>query len=317
MDYGQARSCRLIIGAFIISGLFSALVALWDYVAGSNLGPILSGTPDVQFWYRYAGTLGHPNKFGYFLALTSILTLASFGSLGRRRTVNGVLGVVLAIQLFAIYLSGSVTAYLGILFGVSFLMISSRALRSKILRIALPVVAIGIPLMATITILDIKTPFHRIRLDTDNIIALSLERVQSNTAGSRIAIYKQAWAQIEKSPLIGAGYDQTSTSGITGNSRLLNTTVHNGLLQVFYTGGLFVFVGWFIIYLYLGWETLKVLISKNAYPLVVGIAASVLAILVMDQFNDAIYQRDKWLVIGLFLGHTWGQISDFKRPFST
>jgi len=295
----------LIINVFIISGLFSALVALSDYFTGSNFGPILSGTPDSQFWYRYAGTLGHPNKFGYFLALTSILTFASLGSLRRRPVMDGVLSIALAIQLFAVYLSGSVTAYLGVFFGILFLIISSKMFWSKVLRIVLPVIIAGIPLIAIITILDIRSPIHRIRLDTDNIITLSLDRVQTNTADSRVAIYKQAWAQIEKSPIIGSGYDQTSTSGIASNSRLLDTTVHNSLLQIFYTGGLFAFVGWLIIYIYLSWESIKVLILKNGYPLTAGIAASLLAVLAMDQFQDAIYQREKWLVIGLLLGHTW------------
>lgn len=35
------------------------------------------------------------------------------------------------------------------------------------------------------------------------------------------------------------------------------------------------------------------------------LAASALAFVLMDQFQDAIYQREKWLVAGLLLGAVW------------
>lgn len=64
-----------VVVAFIVSGFFTSLVSLVDKISGSNYGLILSGTPDLNLEGRFAGTLWHPNKFGYFLVLTSLLTI--------------------------------------------------------------------------------------------------------------------------------------------------------------------------------------------------------------------------------------------------
>jgi hypothetical protein len=36
-----------------------------------------------------------------------------------------------------------------------------------------------------------------------------------------------------------------------------------------------------------------------------GLAISTIVFILMDQFQDAIYQREKWLVAGLFLAISW------------
>jgi xanthine/uracil permease len=89
-------------------------------------------------------------------------------------------------------------------------------------------------------------------------------------------------------------------------------------LQIFYTGGIFAFIGWLAIYISLGWTALATLNNgekKSISPMFLGIAAAVLAILLMDQLQDAIYQREKWLVFGLLLGYAWdrsGIVSGFS-----
>ncbi|MCD4673662.1 MAG: hypothetical protein K8R77_13445, partial [Anaerolineaceae bacterium] len=83
---------RLILQAFILSGLFTASIALIDFFFGSRIGPQLSATPNVHLWYRYAGTLGHPNKFGYFVTLTSILSLETWWNIQKaliKKTIWG------------------------------------------------------------------------------------------------------------------------------------------------------------------------------------------------------------------------------------
>ena len=79
---GQAKyDCRRYRHAIISSshGLFAASVTVIDYAFGTQVGNTLSGTLGRSFWGRYAGPLGHPNKLGYYLVLTSTLSLQMVG----------------------------------------------------------------------------------------------------------------------------------------------------------------------------------------------------------------------------------------------
>jgi len=296
-----------VILALIASGVFTAGIVLLDSWTGSRLGPILSGTPDVQFWGRYGGTLGHPNKLGYFLVLTTLLSIGELFSLRPSRTLllrRLIWGALIAVQLFGIYSSGSVTAYLGLLLGVVVLTLSSKPIFTGVTR------TLGIAIGAAMLVIVLMTLFNSALMGStsgfeSNVIAQAVARVQTITAESRLEGYTHAWNQITHNPWFGVGYDQISTSGISGSARLLESSVHNSLLQVWYTGGLFAFVGWLAIYVLVGWMALRVILQsrRNALsPLILSLAAAALAILLMDQFQDAIYQREKWLVIGLLVG---------------
>ena len=298
----------IIVLAFILSGLFAASIAITDYLAGTNFGPILSGTPNIQLWGRYAGPLGHPNKFGYYLVLTSLLTLHQYISPRSHSWRRAGWGLILLTQIFGIYLSGSVTAYLGLLLGSAAFFIACRSARVHLLRLGLPL----IPLWALITLISILfnfTPF-KVNPDPTGLISASLDRVQVTTARARWDIYQQAAEQIIQSPLIGVGYDQISTSGISLDYRTLDYSVHNALLEIWYTGGAFAFLGWAVIYVYLGWYALRILWherSRRSPSLALALAVATLALLLMDQFQDAIYQREKWLVFGAMAACAWGR----------
>jgi O-antigen ligase len=305
---GKINSITL---AFILSGLFAAGVVLIDNLAGTRLGPILSGTPDIQLWGRFAGTLGHPNKLGYFLALT---TLLSIGYLLNIKTSSDAFFLrllwcaLIVIQGFGLYLSGSMTAYLGLLTGMVFLAFSSMHIFVRMTRI-FGIVAMGTILSMWIMLAFTLIPMNSLPTQGNNFITQALVRIQNSTAESRLTTYSQAWNQIIRNPWLGVGYDQISTSNISPESRLLDYSVHNTLLQIWYVGGLFSFIGWLTLYLWVAWMALGLLRRKHnkLSSLTASLASAALAILLMDQFQDAIYQREKWLVIGLLAGTVWEQ----------
>jgi len=293
---------RIIITAFILSGVFTASIAIWDSSTGDRLGPMFSNTLDSVLWFRYAGTLGHPNKFGYYLVLTSLLSLARLAAppiIFWRRLLWLVFFV---IQVFGIYLSGSVTAYIGVLVGVGIFLWTAKPLHNFLLQAGC---ALSLPTAILVVAIVFLVPRSSASIGEGFIVEQSLDRVQTITAQSRWVVYEQALIQISRSPIIGASFDQLSTSGIAEYLRPTDTTVHNVLLQMWYAGGLLAFLGWAAIYIYL----LRLVVlhfrkpQNNIQSLIkIGLAATVLAILVMDQFQDAVYQREKWLVLGLFLG---------------
>ena len=251
----------VILNAFIASGLITASIALSDYFLGTNYGPILSGTPDIQFWGRYAGTLGHPNKFGYFLAITATLSLArlfdSLSNKSKRRWLFAWI-VVVILQVSGLYLSGSLMAYLGIMFAGLILLSSSKIFTRR------AVILIYISLLACVSFLYARDTLG-ISISMDGmsairqIAATTIERVQTITAESRLLIYDQAISYIIKSPIIGAGSDQNSASGIASVRRSLSGTIHNFFLQTWYTGGLLSLIGWCAVMFSTGWISLKVL----------------------------------------------------------
>ncbi len=298
-----------IVLAFVLSGVFAAGIAVIDYLTGSRLGPTLSATPAIQLWGRFAGPLGHPNKQGYYLVLTTLLSVGQV--LGIKLTRERILShlfwdALIAIQLFGIYLSGSMTAFLGLLLGVAVLVFSSTAIFNRVAR-AFSLVAGGAVLVVAAGLIVNLVPTQDFG---NNAVYQAFNRVQSTTAGSRLEVYAQAWNTIIRDPWFGVGYDQISTSGVSSASRYLDFSVHNALLQIWYTGGLFAFIGWLAIYVMVAWMALRV-IRRGQYfalsPIVMSLAAAALAVILMDQFQDAIYEREKWLVIGLLAGVAWEQ----------
>jgi O-antigen ligase len=293
---------KKIILALILSGVFAVVIASIDSLTGSRLGPTLSNTPGIQYWGRFAGPLGHPNKLGYFLVISSILSLAML------RETNGKVRkffwiVVFLLQVYGIYLSGSVTAFVGFILAFTALIFASFKKRtapikvfSGLMVVALIVISLGI-LSGNSTVLNVFQTLW------DNIDR-SINRVQLSTANSRMVIYQEALEEISESPFIGIGFDQISTSGTT--NRLLD--VHNVFIQIWYVGGILAFIGLLGIYVWQGISAIRILLQNHLgiHPHhVAALAAVALSVILMDQFQDALYQREKWLIFGLFSVYVW------------
>lgn len=307
-----------ILLAFILSGVFTAGVALVDYWSGSRYGVTLSGMRNVFIIERYFGALGHPNKQGYFLVLTTLLSL---GQLLAQKPIRMafishlIWYVLIAIQLFGIYLSGSLTAYLGLFLGVIVFALSSKYMFFKAVRIVGVAIGAGAFLVLFNLLLNL-TIFGRMPNLNDTSLVKAFNRVQTITAQTRLDGYDQAWVKIIQNPWLGVGYDQISTSGASVEERLLDKSVHNLLLQIWYTGGVFAFLGWLSIYVSIGWMALTTISRWKKYgfsPMLLALAAVAAAFLLMDQFQDAIYQREKWLVIGLLAGFSWEKVDNIIR----
>ncbi|MBX3048637.1 MAG: O-antigen ligase family protein [Anaerolineales bacterium] len=305
----QRGFSEAIVMALVISGFLASVVGVVDFISGSRIGPIISATPEIQLWGRYAGPLGHPNKFGYFLVLSAILTMAqSFrpdSTLARRI----LLGCALLVQVIGVFISGSVTAYLGFAFALLGMLIAfgtSRLFATLFWGVT--------QFLAVIALIWVSWNMFQpprnfaVGFDLPNLGGSAIQRVQGITADSRLLLIKEAMRQIFPVPFIGAGYDQLSTSGIGSFLREIDGTVHNVFLQILYTGGIFAFVGWVAIHLQVGIYSISILHkdkNRTTSYMVLGLAIAVLSMFVMDQFQDSIYHREKWLVIGLLVGHVW------------
>ncbi len=300
---------ELIITVFITSGAFSSIIAAIDFFTGTNYGPILSGAPQNQFGGRYAGPEYHPNALGYFLVLTTLLTVYKLLIARESKKNAGYIFIVLISLFFqglGIYLSGSVAAYLGLLFGLVSLVyanVSSRIRKAIIFSGYLLVIAVL--LIGIIWISDINITL--LGIPESSLIGKGINRVINSTARSRIDLYNLSIDYIVQSPLIGAGFDQSASSVVPVETRLLPGSIHNTFLQSWYMGGLFAFLGWLIVHFYIGKIAVVNLFrqSNNQYILINALSAACIAILFMDLTTNAITQREKWLVVGLLVSCTW------------
>lgn len=300
-----------IVSAFIWAGILSATIAVLDYATGSHLGPFLSGVPDVQLWGRYAGTMRHPNKFGYFLAITTTLSFARLRSVktgGRPNLIKAAWTFLFSLQLFGVYLSGSLTAYLGTTIALCVYIFFSKPDIYRNQHSGLRAISIVIFIFCFAIFLNYSLPQKSLLRAT--LINRAIDRVEMTTAATRYAIFEQTFQDIFDSPFVGAGYDQNSTSGIENDFRELPGTVHNLFLQMWYVGGLFSFIGLLSIYISLGWmavSTLRIGKKISVPPIFLGSAAAVLGVLLMDQFQPFIYQRETWLAFSLLSSFAWNK----------
>lgn len=298
---------RVVLTVFIISGIFTSLIAVLDFLIGTNYGQITSNTPDIIYIGRYAGSLGYPNKFGYFLVITSMLSLFRlYESYKGKHSWLEITGMILTslIQIFGVYLSGSIAAYLGLLIGMfcAIYIIGSRHFRLAI-RVFFFFSIVFLLIIGFIGIQNIIGP--KIDIPNSSLLGVGINRVINITAGARIDLYMQAWNYIVSSPFVGAGFDQNASSTLQDMEKYFIGSIHNPFIQMWYMGGLFAFLGWIILHIALVVMSVSVLERQKREKniLRVFLAATIISILVMDLFTNAIYQREKWLVVGLFFGH--------------
>lgn len=304
---------ELIITVFILSGIFTSIVVAIDFFEGTNWGPILSNTPYLLFTGRYAGTLGHPNKLGYFLVLTFILTFSKFQVAKDRKLSLGLISIILVaiiVQGWGIYLSGSVTAYIGLLSGLFCLFLTVIPQKSQKTIYSLVIVLVIAAMLFISLWISGLVNMHLV-IPENSLIGIGINRVINSTAGIRMDLYRSSIEYIIQSPVIGAGFDQNSTSPLEEELRILNGSIHNPFLQMWYTGGFFAFLGWLILHFSIGKIAVINLFqnSINKFILNNSISAAVVALIIMDQFQSGIYQREKWLVIGILVSRSW-----LKRP---
>ncbi len=150
----------------------------------------------------------------------------------------------------------------------------------------------------------------------NNSIVTAIDRVRSTTAVSRLVVYNEAIQAIIKSPFVGVGFDQIATSGVLEKQREISGTVHNSLIQIFYVGGIIAFLGLIFIYADLTINSLKGIFYKGVFSLsflIICLAAASLAIILMDQFQSSLYQREKWLIVGMYANFLWSEVPPWDK----
>ncbi len=304
------RQALWLAWGVIIGGLAEALLGCaQDVFAVGLLGP---GGASV----RVIGTLGQPNPYGGYLnlSLPVALALALFGRDPRMRWVAGGSSLLL---LFALYLSNSRGALLGLVAAVIVIV----AVGWRLERQALIAAAVGVPLIALAWVT------HLIPLSLQNKllgqfrvndVSLSAQVNDANYSTiERLAHWVAGIRMFQAHPLLGVGagnygaaYQQYKVPGwdeslTHAHNYYINVAAETGAL------GLLTFLAVVSASLYLGWRATRVtdrqrggqgaLNGANARALSIGFAAVIVA-LCIHNFTDNLFVHAIELQFALTLG---------------
>lgn len=281
-----------IVMNLILSSLIANLIALYDKFANAHFGSILGGAYAAGITLRFAGPFGHPNTLGTFSLITFSL---AFVLLMCEKSTQKKLFYISAIlfSLSGVALSGSNMALFGLISSVIIIIIfmTNKWQINLFLKI-LWLLLLIIPLLS----------FTNIGKDLIQPISRNVNRAMTVTINARTEIYSSSLSAISDSPLIGKGFDQLPTSGISESERLLPGFIHNVILSTWYSGGVLSMLGLFITMVFLVVIALRSLFlskSPSYPPLLLALASSSLAILIISQTEASLYRRDWWLIFGL------------------
>jgi len=241
-DKKLERIFWVIMGSSFLVGLYAVLQILGiDFVAWTE-------PPFVT--HRATSTLGQPNYLGSYLLL--VIPLSIYGLVRyRQRLVRFALGLLLALQLVALVVTGSRAAWLGLLGSLGFLALwrlsgfwSKLPAAKKRLTIAISVLAV---ILLSWLLLQ------------NNYIARRLEGITNFRQGSvsvRFNFWSGALKSIAQKPLLGYGLENQGEEFIkyyqanwaeTGFVNASTNRAHNLILDILLTTGI---VG-LILYLWL------------------------------------------------------------------
>ena len=275
--------------AFMALGISVSVTTM--YAIGQKLIglPFLGGD---QFWGRATGLTRHPNELGTFCAMVfpymMVLLLTSTRLRGK---VIWTVATLLAV--IGVSLSGSMTGALALVAGISgYYFMTSRRGRIR---------AMILILFGTIAIAGFSA-VHSSK--HTQLVVQRIEYFLSSQNGrftldQRLVADRNAWEDIQKSPIDGHGYhSQVQTIGGT-------IEVHNTILRAWYDGGIFTLFA--VLTLLLGaaislakaWKRIVYVGDISHKPYVAATIGSFISFLVMVQASPVLYQRSAWFPVSL------------------
>lgn len=220
IDYSEFQS-KVIDYCWIIAGALAVIVFLRG--GSASVGQYGSRESLVIL-----GTQTDPNEFGALFVVT-IPLLIYYAIKNRGVLRRGVLLILALLEFYAVLLTGSRGALVGVLISVIYMLFASRVLTLKGLLFALVCVAL---------LAWVLTKYFLPNVPTDVLNRLSLQSTLDDSGTGRTVIWADGIKQwFEGNParwLVGYGIDGIKARGIRGDT----STMHNQLLQQLVNYGL-------------------------------------------------------------------------------
>lgn len=261
------------VGAFLIGQTVSAAAAIVQ----------ASGTPVLGYGVleghgRAPGLAGHFNILGVLSGVAIIILLHLIFTHHRHKLLL-VLGF--AVNLIALFASGSISALIACFVGVLLYMMAARVRMRLTLLIAVASSAAlwGMGKLAETGL--VRGPMERFLQVTGQTSAASTLDIREHT-------YAYAWSRIQRDPFFGAGLDDSS-----GGTYDYFTLTHNVLLRSWFQGGLAMGLAFILIYTLIVAMVMRSVISgASAAP-----AAALTVIIGFSMTSAALQQGYYWLLM--------------------
>jgi O-antigen ligase len=137
-----------------------------------------------------------------------------------------------------------------------------------------------------------------------NWMQVNAGRVATITGPSRWMVMQEAVVLIGAKPLTGYGMDQGNLQLASGQW-VTSDGVHNTILQNWLGGGVLAFLGALMLYgcaLVLSAQTIRAYLRRQAPPLSLGLAVSIIGWTLIDMTQPSIYLRYTWITAALLFG---------------
>lgn len=288
-----------VLVTLFLAGVVTATVAVVDHFVPERLYVFFTGS-DVNYWSRTAGTFGHPNSLGFFLGVVFPIGLGMLLTdwhVRRRMLVRGILALGCALMALALFYSGSVSSWVAAMLASSIIgaVYFWRAkARLRIVMLSL----IGVSCLAGAVLLTQDS----IREEAVAMAQRNLWRAATITGPDRLEVFDEAFAELDRNPIIGAGMDQASTGG--AEELLTHWLIHNTILSGWQNGGILTLLGLLMAYGIVFLTALNALryafLARDWIAL--GLSASVFGWMFMDQTQPQLTFRVSWMTVALLFG---------------
>jgi hypothetical protein len=316
----QRRQASKVIGALIVGALISSMIAIYDKLAGADLGPAVFGLTNVTLpgvnlevmadvYGRYGGSLGHPNVQSEFtlVVIPIVLDMSLSAWQTSKRFKSLALLITLALLVWANLLTGSFSGLIGVL--LAFVLVLGLRLLNQLSRLFVPscLFAASASTILLIYILLIVNstadPFQRL---VDRLVMNeNVNRALITTGPERLELVGETLKLIAQNPITGLGMNLLEGGPQNTSSVASSGDVHNAILRSWVVGGIFVFLG--VAYAYF-WclrlviRTIRKYLRGNRVHFIIGLAASIIVWTINDLVQPSFQQRFTWLTFIILYG---------------
>jgi len=291
------------VNAWVMSAAISGLAAVVQFLGGD----IVPGG-DIAYG-RATGLTGHFNDLGGLAAVSFVPALMlAVRTQGMMRAVNY---CALALVGAGLLFSGSVGALLAASASTAVWLAAGRRARPTVLLLV-GLLAVAILFARAEGARDSPSPLQRV----SRVTQADAPRTSGGTLYSRIDVYRSAWDQIARQPLVGVGLDAASSS------QRLELEVHNIILLPWFTAGILGITGILVLLgslIHTGLDVLKRTRDSDDLALAISLHASFVAFLIFGMSEPVLYVRYGWVPAALLLALRvqYLRIPGSERTFTT
>lgn len=290
------------VWVFVAAVVVVSGIAIFDRVTGFDIGGQISGREGGPYFQRSDGTLQHPNELAYLTSVgLPIVTGLLLHEIQNKRRIFWVSGLVLMTGMvgLTVYLTGSVSGYLGALAAMALLLGFVMLKANSQIRIAV-VLILGV--LGVGALLYLNVPAQRAQVErfvTDNV-----DRAFEVTGPDRLALVADSIDVMSANPFVGFGMDQSATGGLLNSQRVTRVGIHNVTFATWISGGLFALVGMmfgYFVALLTGIHAMRRGAQRSDW-VIVALGAASFAWLFFDQTQPSLHHRTSWFTTALLFG---------------